>query len=227
LSLLHLDILSFSLSLLNIKSSPTMSPSQREAVFQAIIVEDGNRNENESTVRQAKSAKLNEGTFGRFKTSSVLLGVIVGFLNVSILGANFLLGTSSLQRYALKTKRDIFVFSVLWSIFTSAVAISILRFIRTSITVTFHATSKKSEEVLEEMIHQMETRFVIGALVGMCMSWTITVFLLGVNTAVIWGLIVLDIVVFLVCLCSTSNCFAKSHRESSRREGLSEPLLVV
>ena len=106
-----------------------------------------------------------------------------------------------------------------------AVAISLLRYIE--ITVICQAASKKSEEVLEEMIHQMETRFVIGALVGMCTSWTITVFLLDVNTAVIWGLIVLDIVVFLVCLRSTSNCFAKSHRESSRREGLSEPLLVV
>lgn len=203
-----------------------MSPSQREAVFQAIIIEDGNRNENESTVQQAESAKLNEGTFGRFKMSSVLLGIIVGFfIQVSTLGANFLLATTSLEKYALKTKHDIIVFSVLWSLFTSAVAISILRFIRTMISVTFHAASKKSEEVLEEMIYQMETRFVVGTLVGMSAAWTITDFLLDMN-AEMWD----NLVVLLACLVYLRvrlHCFAKSLRESNLREGLSEPLLVV
>ena len=104
-----------------------------------------------------------------------------------------------------------------------AVAISLLRYIE--ITVICQAASKKSEEVLEEMIHQMETRFVIGALVGMCTSWTITDFLLDMN-AVMWGNLIV-LLVCLVCLRLRLNCFAKSRRESSRREGLSEPLLVV
>ena len=94
-----------------------------------------------------------------------------------------------------------------------AVAISLLRYIE--ITVICQAASKKSEEVLEEMILQMETRFVVGTLVGMSTAWTITTFLLGMNAAM-WD----HLIVLLACpvyLRLRLNCFAKARRESSRR----------
>ena len=81
---------------------------------------------------------LEESRFASFKRSSIVLGLLVGFfIQFSTLGANFLVITIWGEDVVTKTKSDIVTFSLLWSFFTSAMAIVILGFLRNLVTIAF------------------------------------------------------------------------------------------
>jgi hypothetical protein len=163
--------------------------------------------------------------FGKFKLSALMLGLLVGFfIQFSTLGANFLVITLWGEDVISKSKSDIVVFSLLWSFFTSAMAIVILSFLRTLVTITYNAVSAQSEDLLEvssnrsptvadgvqakansltrivsdlqEMVLHMECRFVVGALVGVCLAWTMTDIVLGMRAQILYSLLTLLVALF-------------------------------
>jgi hypothetical protein len=148
---------------------------------------------------------LNAKLFNSFKTFCLMIGLMVGFfIQCSTLGANFLVITIWGDDIVHKSGQDIIVFSILWSVFTSVMAIVILGFLRNLVTVTYNAVSSEDDRNLENMVLHMECRFVVGALVGVCMAWTITDILLGMKAQVVYSLVTL-VVALLWCRLMTSS----------------------
>jgi hypothetical protein len=159
---------------------------------------------------------LEEKAFSRFKFSALLLGLLVGFfIQFSTLGANFLVITLWGEDVVTKSKTDIVVFSLLWSFFTSAMAIVILGFLRNLVTITYSAVGGRSADLLEEMVLHMECRFVVGALVGVCLAWTMTDVLLGMRAQIVYSLVTL--VVALVWCKIMMICFATDSKPTKIR----------
>lgn len=150
-----------------------------------------------------------------FKRSAIILGLLVGFfIQFSTLGANFLVITIWGDDVVSKSKSDIVTFSLMWSFFTSAMAIVILGFLRNLVTIAFGAVSSpltdKHESLLEDMVLHMECRFVVGALVGVCMAWTMTDIFLGMKAQIIYSVVTL--VVALIWCRIMMHCFTRSSR---------------
>jgi hypothetical protein len=153
--------------------------------------------------------QVEEKAFSRFKFSALLLGLLVGFfIQFSTLGANFLVITLWGEDMVTKSKTDIIIFSLLWSFFTSAMAIVILGFLRNLVTITYAAVGGRCADLLEEMVLHMECRFVVGALVGVCLAWTMTDILLGMRAQIVYSLVTLVVALFwckIMMLCFSTE----------------------
>ena len=164
---------------------------------------------------------LETSLFQSFKMSSLVLGLLIGFfIQFSTLGANFLVITLWGEEVVTKSKSDIVIFSLLWSLFTSAMAIIILGFLRNLVTISY-SSLRREEDILEEMILHMECRFVVGALVGVCLAWTMTDLLLGMKAQIMYSLVTLGVALFWCQI--MIKCFVSSERKAER----SEPLMIV
>lgn len=151
-----------------------------------------------------------------FRSACLCLGFVVGlFVQLSTLGANFIaimmLGSHSILQ---KSHTDIVEFSLLWSIFSSCLAVIILSYLRNIITTLFlhhggrnvqeqeedddEEDDEDEEDALDELLSYVENRFVTGALLGVCVAWTVTDVLLGVQVEFIHTLIGMAL---LVCWC--------------------------
>jgi len=216
-----------------------MSP-RKSATYQAVVYDDDDNSKSVPLLADERRAvpqgsddrdhdqelaQLLDGpVFGKFKLSSLILGLLVGFfIQFSTLGANFLVITIWGDDVISKSKRDIVVFSLLWSFFTSAMAIVILGFLRTLVGITFSvfgrngkkqrpSQNRKDDDLLEDMVLHMECRFVVGALVGVCMAWTITDLLLGMKAQILYSVITLCVA---LCWCRIMmSCFTASEVEN-------------
>jgi hypothetical protein len=108
--------------------------------------------------------RLEEKTFSR-------LGLLVGFfIQFSVIETNLLVITLCSENLVTKSKRNIVVFSLLWSFFTAAMVIASLRFLRNLVTITCSAAGGRSKDLLKvkQVVH-MEYGFGVGHL----LAWTI------------------------------------------------------
>jgi hypothetical protein len=203
--------------------------------------------EDTCTTKQAKQPKKNAGDttlamplLGAFKTHSMVIGLLVGFfVQFSTLGANFLviaLWETNLHEHAAgisesattttditmapRTKSEIILLSLLWSAFTSFMAILTLGFLRSVITIIFQATLPPhrrglpdTDAILDEVILHLECRFVVGALVGVCLAWTVTDLILGMNLQILFSFITLTISLAWCKL--MMHCFTKDVDETT------------
>jgi hypothetical protein len=205
-----------------------MSPHTE--VFQAIPF-DASYEANEPLIaagdaEEEKDHRIEEKAFSSFKFSALLLGLLVGFfIQFSTLGANFLVITLWGEDVITKSKTDIIVFSLLWSFFTSAMAIVILGFLRNLVTITYSAVGGRSVDLLEEMVLHMECRFVVGALVGVCLAWTMTDVLLGMRAQIVYSLVTL--VVALVWCKTMMMCFATDYSKTTTSARRQQTVTVV
>jgi hypothetical protein len=223
-----------------------MAPQQQD-VFHAVIFDSARQSDSsEPLIEHGYCAmegnhdsastpvpNLSEKMFSTFKWSSLFLGLLVGFfIQFSTLGANFLVITIWGEEVVTKSKQDIILFSLMWSFFTSAMAIVILGFLRNLVSITFKAVSgekqeeddsKASNSLLEEMVLHMECRFVVGALMGVCFAWTMTDILLGMKAQIMYSIITL--VVALTWCRSMMWFFARS--SSVHQPAVPGSLLVV
>jgi hypothetical protein len=110
--------------------------------------------------------RLEEKTFSRFKFSALLLGFFIQF---SILETNLLVITLCSENLVTKSKRNIVVFSLLWSFFTAVMVIASLRFLRNLVTITYSAAGGRSKDLLKVKVVHMEYGFGVGH----CLAWTI------------------------------------------------------
>ena len=152
---------------------------------------------------------------GAFKNHSLIIGLLVGFfVQFSTLGANFLVIALWEENLMARSKTEIIVLSLVWSAFTSFMAILTLGFLRSVVTIVFQASlapehhgTPSTDALLEQVILHLECRFVVGALVGVCFAWTVTDVLLGMNLQIIFSVVTLAISLLWCKL--MMHCFAK------------------
>jgi hypothetical protein len=177
---------------------------------------------------------LNMPLFGAFKTHSLIIGLLIGFfVQFSTLGANFLVIALWEDNILARSKTEVVLLSLLWSGFTSFMAILTLGFLRSVITIVFRATippeqrGPNMDAILEEVVLHLECRFVIGALVGVCSAWTVMDVFLGMNFQVLFSLATLAL--SLLWCKVMMQCFTKDERSlintSNKKE--EDPVMVV
>jgi hypothetical protein len=150
--------------------------SHRNEVFQAIPFE-ASYDVNEPLIAagdaEEEDRRLQEKVVSRFKFSSLLLGLLVGFFcHFFSLGGRFLVITVWGEDAAIKTKTDIFI-SLLCSLFFLVIAIGFL-FLLNWVAITYSAIGGRSRDLPEEMVLHIECRFAVGVLVGISLAWTMT-----------------------------------------------------
>lgn len=169
-------------------------------IYTAVPSEDGQLDECEYHQMEEEGGpeEINMPLFGAFKAHSLIIGLLIGFfVQFSTLGANFLVIALWEKDVLARSRTELILVSLLWSAFTSFMAILTLGFLRSVITIVFRATVPPEQRgplmdaVLEEVILHLECRFVIGALVGVCSAWTVMDVFLGMKIQVIFSLITL------------------------------------
>lgn len=161
------------------------------AVYQAMP-------DTETKATQTKEEVLHMASLPQFKRCSLILGLLVGFfIYLSTLGAEFV-GVMLWGRDILnKSNHELIAFSLLWNFVTTMIAIIILTSMRRLVSIVFVASignkRTNTEEVLAELLSYMEGRFAVGALVGICLSWNITNFVLGMKPQIIQSCVILAV----------------------------------
>ena len=128
------------------------------------------------------------GPAQRFTKISSVIGLLIGlFIQISTLGANRVLTELNIPQ----SRFHILLFSFLWSVFTSGLAMAILVFLRQIVSLAFHARNEAEQAILNEMVLLMECHFVFGALAGVCFAWIWTDIMLGLEVQLGYSLLTL------------------------------------
>lgn len=176
---------------------------------------------------------VNMPLFGAFKTHSLVIGLLIGFfVQFSTLGANFLVIALWENDIMARSKTELILLSLVWSAFTSFMAILTLGFLRSVVTIVFQASIPPerrgaADAVLEEVILHLECRFVVGALIGVCAAWTVMDLFLGMNVQIICSLATLF--VSLVWCKVMMQCFAKDEKSriEAKEKKRDDPIMLV
>ena len=200
--------------------------------------ETGNADNDNDDDSDDNEGRLVMPLFGAFKSHSFIIGLLVGFfVQFSTLGANFLVIALWENDLMSKSKTEIVTLSLVWSAFTSLMAILTLGFLRSVVTIVFRASmpsassaasQARTEAILDEVVLHLECRFVVGALVGVCLAWTATDLLLGMNIQIMFSLATLTISLLWCKL--MMHCFTKDEKSlihESKREKKREPVIVL
>jgi len=169
------------------------------------LLQKEQRQEKKATIMAHDDYEL----ISKFKTYSVWIGICCGiFVQLSTLGANFLLvALWGEDAVAARTQKEAMVFSLGWSFFTSCMALVILALLRGLITSLLDsvdilrqniASSNEDEDNKEDntanvlkresLMIAIEVRYVIGALTGVCIAWTFTDLLLGMQSLALYSM---------------------------------------
>jgi hypothetical protein len=156
-----------------------------------------------------------------FQICSISVGLLVGFLvQEATLAANVVILGAWGHEFVNTSRKEIVLFSLLWSFVTSAVAISLLGLLRAMMTSFFHAmptdvrSLNQTETIHRTMMETLETMFVVGALVGVSLAWVLTDVFLGMQTQIKFSIITL-VLALLWCKVVVS---CQSHPESEFEE---------
>ena len=160
------------------------------AEYQAVIYENKAEepllSKDEQNAASSSSSVIAVDLFDRLKSSSFVMGMIVGcFIQFSTLGANYLALSFMGEAILQVTQRELIIFSLIWSLLTSTMAILVLAFLRKLIFSTYIGHD------IEHIVLHMECRYVVGALVGVCTAWAATDVALGMTGQVIYSVLTL------------------------------------
>jgi hypothetical protein len=181
------------------KNSYLTNGLQHAVVYDAAGVSSTIKN-NESNLpllnaREEDSDKDSEIISKRSHTYSLGLGLTVGtFMQLSTLGAHFLVLSVLSVEFVEKNSIDTFVLPALYSHFM-AMALIVLGFLRNLLSMAYGsgrttdrnqpqvrtANDDDNDNLLQVMLFQLESRFIMGALIGECFAWTATDLLLGME----------------------------------------------
>ena len=178
-------------------------------------MEDDNVQEEQSCSNSSEPELANvtwmaQPTLKAFQMHSFLLGLLVGlFVQFSTLGVNFLIISLWDKHILERSTGELVVLSLCWSACTSLMAILTLLSLRSVVTVALQSSLKSKEEkhtgsrrtavntnnnrILRNAIVHLECRFVCGALMGVCLAWTVTDVLLGINVQIMFSLVTMTI----------------------------------
>lgn len=202
--------------------------------------------DNVNDIEEDAGSRNNETTssswlFRRFQRSSLVLGLLMGFLiQFSTLGANSLAAVIWGKDVVLHSsaRMDVLVFSTAWSVVTSVMAVIMLAVIRNLVSMTHRAFANDDNNTastltinIDDWLMQLECRYVVGALVGVCLAWSWTDLLLGQTLQMIYSsLILVGALVWcrlmVVLNSSSSTTSTSSSKSSSNTNGREEHLLV-
>lgn len=182
--------------------------------------------------------RMHMPSLGSFKMASLSLALLVGFfIYLSTLGAEFVAVMLWGREILNKSNHELIMFSLIWNFITTMIAIIILSSMRRMVTIVFMATvpasRTNSDDVLAELLGYMEGRFAVGALVGICTSWNITNFLLGMKPQIIQSCVILAVAclwcrITIALLGSPEQAliYEEEEEEEEEREGMCSPLLM-
>jgi hypothetical protein len=158
--------------------------------------------------------RLEEKAFCRFKFSSLLLGLLVGvFIQCSAQEVYSMVVFIWGEEVVIKFKAEGALFCILsWSFFTMAIFGSL----RNLVTFTHSAAGGRSTDLFEDMVVQMEYRFVVGA----CLTGTMMCVLFGMRVHIVYSLVFL--MVFLFWDEITMMCFTTGKKPTSSRRSTAE-----
>lgn len=195
-----------------------MSSENTQAIpYEAVIFE----NKAEEPLLQKLTTTIGQvgQVFTCFRLSSLVLGLVVGcFIQMSTLGANYLIISIWGEDVILNGQRDIVIFSMLWSLVTSTTAIVILAFLRNIVSVSYDG------EDIEDVILKMECRFVVGALIGVCGAWAATDVFLGMPAQILYSV---GTLVVALAWCHMMMCFFRPTVARARPVAIPEELMIV
>jgi multisubunit Na+/H+ antiporter MnhE subunit len=156
-----------------------------------------------------------------FNSCTLGLGLMVGFvIQMSTLGANFLVMSMLGESLTAKPHYYITMFSTFWSIVTSALSICVLLLLRRLLRLPLRTFQM---QVMEDILHNLECKFVAGALVGVCLAWLVTDVVLGLTPQVVYSLATLGLA---LVWCNLSSRCVEAVGEDEEANG-DEPLLVI
>jgi hypothetical protein len=166
--------------------------------------------------------RLEEKALIRFKFSSLLLGLLVGFFShFFILVGPVLLFAIWGEDVVTKSNNDIFVITLLCSFFFLVITFDILGFLRNLVAITYSAIGGRSKELLEEMVLYMRCGFVLGILVGLSLAWNMEAVLLGTRAQTVYSYVTVLVVAFFWCKIMMMY-FATNIKPSSSRRSTAE-----
>jgi hypothetical protein len=204
-----------------------MSP--RNEVFQAIPF-DASSDANEPLIaagdaEEEEDRRLQEKVVSRFKFSSLLLGLLVGFIKPFFaLGVNGLVVAIWSEDAVIKTKTDIFI-SLLSSLFFFAISFVIFGFLHNRVAITYSAIGGRAKDLPEEMVLHMENLLFVGVLVGISLAWTVAAVHLGMWAQAVYssgGLVVAFLLVKII-----KTCFATDIKPPSSRRSTAEQTMII
>jgi hypothetical protein len=170
--------------------------SHRNEVFQAIPFE-ASSDVNEPLIaagdaEEEEDRRLQEKVVSRFKFSSLLLGLLVGFFcQFFALEVNGLVITIWGEDAA---SQSVSVFFVVF--FFLAISYVILGFLRNWVAITYSAIGGRSKDFPEEMVLLIEDHYDTGALVGIGLVWAMTAVRLGLRAQTVYSLVALLVALF-------------------------------
>jgi hypothetical protein len=166
---------------------------------------------------------------------SAVGGLCVGiFIQLSSLGANYLLSESHAKHQEKQaptsslTPQAIVWFSVVWSAVTAVMGVATLYIIRELVSTAFtvhHGAGRRDASATSSFILQLECYFAIGTLSGVCMAWTCTDLLLGLDAHFVHSFVTLAVA--LVWCKFITGCFSRGiEQDGLNGQDIEEPLLV-
>ena len=147
----------------------------------------------------------------KFHAYSLGLGLTMGaFMQLSTLGANFLVLSVMDPTVIKNSTLDTIGLPVVYSGLTLVMAMTVLGFMRNLVTLSYQSGSRSKglDNNFQELLTQLECRFVMGALVGVCVFWTATDIVLGMQQQVTFAAIALVLTLiscYVFGCCSTSD----------------------
>jgi len=210
---------------MSIKAS-LYDPSSAELAEPLLLAQEQQCGDQEET---HEPPELDEPMLRHLKLSSLVLGTVVGcFIQLSTLGASSLLVRIWGDSFLFESKNDKLALSVLWSIAVSAVAVVVLESLRLVVSTTYNATavSKRSnkqqaEEALDELMLHMDSQYVTGCLMGVCLLWTLTEIMLGIKTQILYFLTSLFVTLFAwrgIRICSANNSRIQQQQRQQQQQ---------
>jgi hypothetical protein len=190
------------------KNSYLTSGLQHAVIYDAAGVSSTIKN-NESNLpllNEDSSVKDSEIISKRFHAYSLGLGLTVGtFMQLSTLGAHFLVLSVLSVDFVKQNSIDTWVLPALYSFCTLAMALIVLGFLRNLLAMAYGsgrttdrnqpqlraANDDVDDNLLQDMLFQLESRFVMGALIGVCLAWTVTDLLLDIERQVTFAAVAL------------------------------------
>jgi hypothetical protein len=205
-----------------------MSP--RNEVFQAVPFDGATSDAKEPLIATGDAEEkdqhgLEERDLFSFQLSSLLLGLLVGFLIqfASLVGAHYVVihfgmkSNTDIVGFILLWRTDVIVFSLLWSLFTVvAPLVLIWEFIR---------NLGRSKELLEDTVLRLECRFCVGAVAGICLAWTIMDVLMSTRVHVVGY--PFAIIVFAFILYDGTMASATDSKPSATRRSTAEQTMMT
>jgi F0F1-type ATP synthase assembly protein I len=210
----------------------------QEAVYHAIAF-DGLR-EQPLTIEQREGRRPpslveRKVLSSSFKSSSLLVGLMIGFLiQLSTLGANFTVVYWTGGELFGNSDRDVILFSLTWSLFTSSLAVGTMFLVRSLVSAVYADSSEEEEEGdgdrLERIVMHLEARFVAGAMTGVCATWIATDAVLGLTTQLLLSLVIVGVSVGWCCLMIRRLTIEEEGEEEERqrkKKGTELPPMLI